>query len=131
LTQTEAERHQLVIEWNDTKTDYAKNKGIHQLFEEQAEKTPNATAAVFEDQKLSYRELNQQANQLGHYLIKLGVGPEALVGICVERSFEMAVGMLGTLKAGAAYVPLDPSYPKQRLAFMLEDTKAVDSRTPC
>jgi amino acid adenylation domain-containing protein len=125
LLLTEAERHQLVSEWNDTKTDYPKNKSIHQLFEEQAERTPDATAAVFEDQKLSYRELNQQANQLGHYLIKLGVGPEALVGICVERSFKLVVAMLGILKAGGAYLPLDPSYPKERLVFMLEDTKAV------
>ena len=122
---TEAERHQLVNEWNDTKTDYPRNKSIHQLLEEQAERTPNATAVVFKDQNLSYRELNQQANQLGHYLIELGVGPEVLVGICVERSFEMVVGMLGILKAGGAYVPLDPSYPKERLAFMLEDTKAA------
>jgi amino acid adenylation domain-containing protein len=122
---TDAERHQLVSEWNETKTDYPRNKSIHQLLEEQAERTPNATAAVFEDQNLSYRELNQQANQLGHYLIELGVGPEVLVAICVERSFEMVVGMLGILKAGGAYVPLDPSYPKERLAFMLEDTKAV------
>jgi len=125
LLLTEAERHQLVSEWNDTKTDYPKNKSIHQLFEEQAERTPDATAVIFEDQKLSYRELNQQANQLGHYLIELGVGPEVLVGICVERSFKLVVAMLGILKAGGAYLPLDPSYPKERLVFMLEDTKAV------
>ena len=121
---TEAEQHQLVIEWNDTKTDYPRSKTIPQLFEEQVERTANATAVVFEDQKLSYGELNARANQLGHYLRELGVGPETLVGICVERSFEMVVGILGILKAGGAYIPLDPSYPKERLAFMLEDTKA-------
>ena len=83
------------------------------------EKTPDAIAVVFADQRLTYRELNQRANQLAHYLRKLGVGPEVLVGVCVERSMEMIVGILGILKAGGAYVPLDPSYPDERLAFML------------
>jgi hypothetical protein len=99
---TEVERHQLVIKWNDTKTDYPRSKTIPQLFEEQVQRTPNGTAAVFEDQKLSYGELNARANRLGHYLRELGVGPETLVGICVERSFEMVVGILGILKAGGA-----------------------------
>lgn len=122
---TGAEQHQIVIEWNDTKTTYPSNKTIPQLFEEQVERTANATAVVFEEQKLTYGELNERANQLGHYLRGLGVGPETLVGICVERSFEMVVGILGILKAGGAYIPLDPSYPKERLAFILEDTKAT------
>jgi len=122
LTQTE--KQQLLVEWNSTKRDYPKNKCIHQLFEEQVEKTPEAIAVVFEEKKLTYRELNGRANQLARYLVKQGVGPEALVGVCVERSIEMVVGLLGTLKAGGAYVPLDRSYPKERLAFMLEDSQA-------
>jgi amino acid adenylation domain-containing protein len=119
---TDAERHQLLVEWNDTTTNYPKDKCIHQLFEEQVEKTPDAIAVVFEDQQLTYRELNNKANQLAHYLRKQDVGPEAMVGICIERSLEMVICVLGILKAGAAYVPLDPAYPKERLSFMLEDT---------
>jgi surfactin family lipopeptide synthetase A len=121
---TDAERQQLLVEWNDTETDYPRDTTIHQLFEEQADRTPDSTAVVFEDQHLTYQELNQKSNQLAHYLRKLGVGPETLVGICVERSLEMIVGLLGILKAGGAYVPLDPSYPRERLTFMLEDTQA-------
>jgi len=121
---TEAERQQLLVEWNDTKRDYPKDKCIHELFEAQVERSPDAVAVVFEDKHLTYRELNQRANQLAHHLRKLGVGPEVLVGICMERSLEMVVGLLGILKAGGAYVPLDPTYPKERLAFMLEDTQA-------
>ncbi|MBD0390025.1 MAG: amino acid adenylation domain-containing protein, partial [Nostoc sp. C3-bin3] len=93
----------------------------HQLFEKQVEKTPDAVAVVFENEQLTYRQLNQRANQLSHYLEKLGVGPEILVGICVERSLEMAIALLGILKAGGAYVPLDPNQPQQRLDFMLQD----------
>ena len=118
---TERERHQLLVEWNDTQTDYPKDKCIHQLFEAQVETTPNAVAVVFEDQQLTYRELNTKANQLAHYLQTLGVKPEVLVGICVERSIEMVIGLLGILKAGGAYMPLDPAYPAERLVFMLED----------
>jgi amino acid adenylation domain-containing protein len=121
---TAAERHQLLVEWNDTRADYPKDCCIHQLFEAQAEQTPDAIAVVFEDQQLTYRELNARANQLAHHLRKLGVGPEVLVGICLERSLEMVVGLLGILKAGGAYVPLDPTYPRERLAFMLSDSKA-------
>jgi amino acid adenylation domain-containing protein len=120
---TEAERHQLLVEWNDTAADYPKDKCIHELFEEQANRTPDAIAVEFEEQRLTYSELNIRANQLAHHLISFGVGPERLVGICVERSIEMVVGLLGILKAGGAYVPLDPSYPKERLAFMLEDSQ--------
>jgi amino acid adenylation domain-containing protein len=119
---TDSEKHWLLIERNDIKTDYPKDKCIHQLFEEQVERTPEAVAVIFEDQQLTYRELNNRANQLAHYLQTLGVGPELLVGICMERSLEMVVGLLGILKAGGAYVPLDPTYPKDRLAFMLDDT---------
>ncbi|HEY9820921.1 MAG TPA: amino acid adenylation domain-containing protein, partial [Candidatus Sericytochromatia bacterium] len=118
---TQAERHQLLVEWNDTKVEYPFDKCIHQLFEEQVELTPDSEAVLFEDKQLTYRELNQRANCLAHHLRTLGVGPEVLVGICVERSLEMVVGLLGILKAGGAYVPLDPAYPPERLAFMLED----------
>ena len=120
---TKAERHQLLAEWNETKRDFPKDKCLHQLFEEQVERTPDGVALVFEDQHLTYRELNTRANQLAHYLRKLGVGPETLVGICMERSVEMVVGLLGILKAGGAYVPLDPEYPKERLDFVIEDTR--------
>ncbi|MBD2435731.1 non-ribosomal peptide synthetase [Nostoc sp. FACHB-110] len=96
---------------------------LHQMFEAQVERSPDAIAVVFEHQQLTYQQLNQKANQLAHYLQKLGVGPEVLVGICLERSLEMVVGLLGILKAGGAYVPLDPAYPPERLAFILEDTQ--------
>ncbi len=119
---TEAETRQL-IEWNRTETDYPKDKTIVDLFEEQVEKTPDNIAAVFEGQRLTYAELNRQANQLAHALIVLGVQADTLVGICVERSLEMVVGLLGILKAGGAYVPLDPDYPRERLHFMLEDSQ--------
>ena len=118
-----AERHQLLVEWNNTQTDYPQDKSIHQLFEEQVEQNSNAIALVYENQHLTYRELNCRANQLAHYLRSLGVGADMLVGLCVERSLEMVVGMLGILKAGGAYVPLDPEYPQERLSFMLEDTQ--------
>ena len=118
---TKAERHQLLVEWNDTETDYPRDKCIHQLFEEQVERTPDAIALVFEGEQLSYCQLNQRANQLAHYLQKLGVKPEVRVGTCVERSLEMVIGLLGILKAGGSYVPFDPDYPKERLQFMIED----------
>jgi amino acid adenylation domain-containing protein len=118
-----AEQHKLLIDWNNTQTDYPKDKCIHQLFEAQVERTPNAIAVVFEDQQLTYHELNGRANQLAHHLQSLDVEPEVLVGICVERSLEMVVGLLAILKAGGAYVPLSPTYPKERLAFMLADAE--------
>ncbi len=96
---------------------------MHELFEAQVEQTPNAIAVVDEKQHLSYAELNARANQLAHHLRKLGVTPETLVGICMQRSIDIAIGLLGILKAGGAYVPFDPTYPKERLSFMLEDTK--------
>ncbi|MBW4564792.1 MAG: amino acid adenylation domain-containing protein [Mojavia pulchra JT2-VF2] len=120
---TANEQHQLLVEWNNTEIDYPQDQCIHQLFEAQVEKTPDAVAVVFENQQLTYRELNTRANQLAHYLQKLGVRPEVLVGICVERSLEMVAGLLGILKAGGAYVPLDPAYPKERLGYMLADTQ--------
>jgi amino acid adenylation domain-containing protein len=119
---TEGERHQLLVEWNETKVDYPRDACIHELFEAQVERTPDRIAVVFEDKELTYRELNERANKLAHYLRKKGVGPEVLVGICMERSIEMVVGLLGILKAGGAYVPLDPAYPQERLSFMIRDT---------
>ncbi|NEO77386.1 non-ribosomal peptide synthetase [Moorena sp. SIO4G3] len=121
MTQLELDR--ILVEWNNTKTDYPTDKCIHQLFEEQVEKTPDAIAVVFEQQKLTYSQLNRKANQLAHYLQKLGVVPETLLGICVERSVEMVVGLLAILKAGGAYVPLDPNYPTSRLNYMVEDAE--------
>lgn len=118
-----AERHQLLVEWNVTERDYPKDKCLHQFFEAQAEQTPDVVAVVFQEQRVTYRELNQRANQLAHYLQKQGVGPEVLVGICVERSLEMMVGLLGIWKAGGAFVPLDPTYPRDRLALIVEDSQ--------
>ena len=120
---TEVEQHQLLIEWNNTQLEYRQDKCIHQLFEEQVERTPDAVAVMFENQQLTYHQLNCRANQLAHYLQSLNVGADVLVGLCVERSLEMLVGLLGILKAGGAYVPLDPEYPTERLSFMLEDAQ--------
>jgi surfactin family lipopeptide synthetase A len=120
---TGVELEQLLCEWNDTETPYPQDKCIHELFVAQVERTPDAIAVVFEAQRLTYRELNDRANQLAHYLQTLGVKPEVMVGICVERSVEMIVGLLGILKAGGAYVPLDPAYPQDRIAYMLEDSQ--------
>jgi amino acid adenylation domain-containing protein len=120
---SDVEREKILLQFNDTSYNYPKDKCIHELFEEQVEKTPDAVAVVFEKQQLTYLQLNQKANQLAHYLQSLGVGPEELVGICVERSIEMVVGLLGILKAGGAYVPLDPMYPQQRLSYMLADSQ--------
>ncbi len=119
---TAREQQQLLIDWNDTRKEYP-DKCFHQLFEAQVEQTPDATALKSENVSLTYRELNIQANQLAHHLQQLGVVPDMLVGICVERSLSMIVGLLGILKAGGAYVPLDPSLPQERLNFMVEDAK--------
>lgn len=119
----EAERNQLLVKWNNTQTGYPRGRTVHHLFESQVDRTPNATAVVFENEHLTFRELNRRANQLAHHLVKLGVGPDVLVGILVERSLEMVVGLLGILKAGGAYVPLDPAYPRERVAFMLQDSE--------
>jgi amino acid adenylation domain-containing protein len=116
------ERQKLLVEFNDSAVEYPREICLHTLFEEQAERTPDAIAVVFEEQALTYRELNGKANQLAHYLIDLGVKPDDRVAICVERSPEMIIGMLATLKAGGGYVPLDPTYPAERLAYMLQDS---------
>ena len=116
------ERQQLLVEWNQTRMPLP-NCSIHALFEQQVERTPDATALVFEDQHFTYQELNQQANQLAHYLRSLGIGSETLVGICLERSPLMLIALLAILKAGATYVPLDPSFPAERLRFMMQDSQ--------
>ncbi|MFL5591506.1 MAG: non-ribosomal peptide synthetase [Ktedonobacteraceae bacterium] len=120
---TESEQHQLAA-WNATQQNYPRNACVPHLVAGQATATPDAVALVAGHQRLTYRELNQRANQLAHYLQTLGVRPNVLVGLCVERSLDMVVGLLGILKAGGAYVPLDPSYPPDRLAFMVEDAQA-------
>ena len=117
---TESERRRVLYEWNDTRVEFPA-LCAHQLFEQQVEKDPDSVAVVFNEQRLTYRELNQRANQIAHYLRGLGVGPDSLVGVCLQRSPEMVAGLLGVWKAGGAYVPLDPSYPKERLAFMVSD----------
>ncbi|MEW6736734.1 MAG: amino acid adenylation domain-containing protein, partial [Acidobacteriota bacterium] len=120
---TEKEQHQLLVEWNQTAQDYPYNQCLHRLFEEQVKRSPDAVALVFEDEWLTYRELNERANQLAYRLQALGITSDNLVGICLERSNEMVVGLFAILKTGAAYLPLDPTYPKERLAFMLADAK--------
>ena len=122
---TAAERERVVYEWNRTEAEYPGDKCVHELFEEQVRQTPEAVAVVFEEDSLSYAELNRRANRLGHYLRELGVKPDARVAICVERSLEMVVGLMGVLKAGGAYVPLDPGYPQERLRYMLQDSGSV------
>jgi amino acid adenylation domain-containing protein len=120
---TEIEQQQLAA-WNATQRDYPRDACVPQLVTLQALATPDAVALVAEEQILTYYELNRRANQLAHHLHHLGVGPNVPVGLCVERSFDLVVGLLGILKAGGAYVPLDPSYPPDRLAFMIHDTQA-------
>ena len=119
------EWQQVINDFNATEADFPQHLCIHQLFEQQVEQTPDAIALVYEDQSLSYDQLNRKANRLAHHLIALGIRPDDRVAICVERSLEMVVGLLGILKAGGAYVPLDPSYPEERLAFMLTDCTPV------
>ena len=122
---SEAERRQILLQWNDTAADYPQDRCVHQLFELQAEKTPDAIAVECADRWLSYGELNRRANQLAHHLIGLGIGPEKLVAIAVERSIDMVVGLLAILKAGGAYLPLDPNYPGERMRLMIEDSQAA------
>jgi aspartate racemase len=121
---TANEQKQLLEQWNATQTTYPAEKCVHLLFEEQVQRRPEAVALINENQTMTYRELNERANQLAHRLIRLGVETEKCVGLYMDRSLEMVVGLLGILKAGGAYVPLDPSYPPERLAFMLQDTQA-------
>src|SRR5689334_16261453 len=118
---TEAERYQLVVTWNETETEYPRTSCIHELFEAEAARRPQATALIFQDVELSYGELNERANRVAHYLRRSGVRAESRVGICMERSEWMLIGLLGILKAGGAYVPLDPQYPVARLHYMLAD----------
>ncbi|HEU0054184.1 MAG TPA: condensation domain-containing protein, partial [Longimicrobium sp.] len=120
----EAERALVLEAWNDTAAEYPADRCIHALIEARAARTPDAVAVVFDDDSLTYRELNERANRLARHLAHLGAGPEARVGICLERGLEMVVAMLAVLKAGAAYLPLDPSYPADRLSYMLEDAGA-------
>ena len=120
---SEDERHQQLEEWNDTSVTYAGEQTLHELFETQAATTPEAIALVHEDEQMSYRELNERSNQLAHYLQELGVGPDSLVALCCERSLELVVAMLGVLKTGGAYLPLDLRYPHERLAFMMADAE--------
>jgi amino acid adenylation domain-containing protein len=117
---TEAERRRMLVEWNDTRAEFPQTC-FQQMFEEQVLRSPDRVAVIYQERSLTYSQLNQSANRLAHCLRSLGVGPDVIVGICIERSIEMVVGLLAILKAGGAYVPLDPSYPKQRLAFMLAD----------
>ncbi len=116
---TPTEQHQLLAEWNDTQVAYPQDRCIHQRFEVQVDRTPEAVAVVFEHQPLTYRELNRRVNQLARHLQTLGVKSETLVGVCLERSLEMLISLLAILKVGGAYVPLDPAYPPERLAFMV------------
>ncbi|MEG3939641.1 amino acid adenylation domain-containing protein [Microcoleus sp. S36b_A3] len=116
-------RNQLLVEFNSTKADYQLDKCVHQLFEEQAERSPNRIAAVCENEQITYSELNARANQIAHYLQQLGVKPEVIVGLCVDRSLEAIAGILGILKAGGAYLPIDPAMPKERLALMLQNAQ--------
>ena len=120
----EWERQRVLYEWNETTREYRRDKCVHELFEEEAARMPGAVAVEYEGQALSYGELNRRGNQLGHYLRALGVGAEQRVGLCVERGVEMVVGLLGILKAGGTYVPLDPNHPAERLNFMLSDSRA-------
>ncbi|MFA7942969.1 non-ribosomal peptide synthase/polyketide synthase [Pseudomonas brenneri] len=118
----ETSQQQMLHDWNRTAATYPAGQCIQQLIEEQATRTPDAVALVFAEQQLSYAELNTRANQWAHRLLELGVGPDVLVGVAVERSLEMVVGLLAVLKAGGAYVPLDPEYPQDRLGYMIEDS---------
>jgi amino acid adenylation domain-containing protein/thioester reductase-like protein len=118
-----AEQQQILVEWNDTFIEYPDSKCIHQLFEEQVARTPQDIAVVFEEEEFTYQQLNSWANKIAHYLQSLGVRPEVLVAICLERSLEMVIGLLAVLKAGGAYLPLDPNYPSLRLAHMLDDSQ--------
>ena len=120
---TEAEKHRILVEFNDTQTDYPKEKTIQQLFEEQVTKTPDNIAVIFQETQLTYTELNKKSNSLARVLREKGVGPDNIVGIMVERSLEMIVGILGILKAGGTYLPIDPTYPEERTRFMLEDSQ--------
>src|SRR5262249_6562154 len=118
---TEVEMHRVLRQWNETETDYPRDRCVHELFENQVGRRPEAVAVIFESRSLTYGELSAKAGELASHLQEYGVGRNVLIGLCVERSPEMLVGILGILKAGAAYLPLDPSHPKKRLDFILQD----------
>src|SRR5207302_8719651 len=118
-----AEREQVLMRWNETNAEYPRETCIQELFEQQVERTPAGTAVIFGGEELSYQELNARANQLARYLRERGVSAGQPVGLCVERSLEMVVGMLGVLKAGGGYVPIDPEYPRERVSTMLGDAR--------
>jgi amino acid adenylation domain-containing protein len=120
---TEVERQELLVGWNDTNIDFPPGRTLHECFEEQVTRTPAACAAVFEERRISYSELNGRANQVAHHLRALGVGPDVPVGLFLKRSLDMLAAILGILKAGGAYVPIDPAYPKERLRYILEDSQ--------
>ena len=115
----------MLVEWNATTAEYPDERCLHELFEAQVERAPDAVAVVFGEERVSYRELNARANRLAHHLRGQGVEPDARVAICAERGVEMVVALLATLKSGGAYVPMDPSYPSERLSHMLEDSAPV------
>jgi amino acid adenylation domain-containing protein len=127
---TQQEQRRLLVQWNETKAEFPDDLCVHQWFESQVERTPEAVALICEGEQMTFRQLNERANQLAHRLQRLGVGPDSLVGICLERSLDLIAGLLGILKAGAAYVPLDPAYPRDRLQLMLEDAGAQIVVTP-
>ena len=118
---TEDEKHLILNEFNATETEYPRDKTVVELFEEQVGRTPENTALVYEDERLTYAELNEKANNLAYRLRELGVGPDDFVAILADRSIEMIAGIYGIIKAGGAYVPIDPTYPEERISFMLED----------
>jgi amino acid adenylation domain-containing protein len=122
---TPAERHRVLVEWNDTRLEFDASRGICRRIEEQAHRSPDAVALQMADERLTYRELNEWANQLSHHLKSLGVGPQVVVGISIDRSFELIIALIAVLKAGGAYLPLDPDYPQSRLAFMMEDARVA------
>src|SRR5580658_1880936 len=123
-TSSEEQLQKLLVDWNDTGTDYPRHLCIHELFEQQAERRPQAMALRFRDRQMTYEQLNCRANQVAHRLRRLGVGPKVMVGTLLERSLEMVVGLLGILKAGGSFVPFDANYPAERLAFMATDTNS-------
>jgi non-ribosomal peptide synthetase component F len=119
---SEQERRKVIVDWNRTAAEYPRDRCAHELFERQVDLTPDAVAVVYEEEQLTYDGLNRRSNQLAHHLREKGVGAEMKVGLCVERSVELIVGLLGVMKAGGAYLPLDADYPPERLAYMIEDS---------
>ncbi len=124
------ERHKILVEWNQTKRDYPRDKCLHQLFEEQVQRTPHAIAVEFEGQSVTYSDLNTRANQVACLLCQNGVKADSLIGVCIERSVELVVALLGVWKAGGAYVPLDPTNPSERLCYMLSGVTALPKVHP-